>query len=219
MAVPSNQGLLAEALAEHLNASLNLIRVALELEWTILTRFIVGVAVATLLSVVYLLWSLRNTKQPLVVWEKLNRPMVKLFRAWIFATIHRNVNPYVGSIDIRVSTLSKGFCTGILRDRKTTHNQFKSIHPMALATFAETVGGLATHSTLKKEDKANLFNFSIEYMKTARGLLTASSEFKLPLETSSKDVVEQEVVIKDRMLDTVAVAKLVWQLEQKEKDQ
>jgi hypothetical protein len=98
MAVESNQALLAAAFSQHINASLNLIRVAVELEWTILTRFIVGVAVATLLSVVYLLWTLRHSKQPLVVWEKLNRPMVKLFRAWIFATLLRNVNPYTGSI-------------------------------------------------------------------------------------------------------------------------
>ncbi|CAO3664362.1 unnamed protein product [Umbelopsis ramanniana] len=219
MAIPSNQGLLAAAFSDHINASLNLIRVALELEWTILTQFIVGVAVATFLSVVYLTLSLRNSKQPLVVWEKLNRPMVKLFRSWIFATLLRNVNPFSGSIDVRVSTLSKGFCTGIMRDRKSTHNQFKSISPMALATFAETVGGLATYSTLKKEDSANLANFSIEYMKTARGLLTASSEFKFPAEGSTHEPVEQEVVIKDRMLDTVAVAKLVWLLEQKTKEQ
>ena len=98
MAIPSNQGLLAAAFSDHINASLNLIRVALELEWTILTRFIVGVAVATFLSVVYLTLSLRNSRQPLVVWEKLNRPMVKLFRSWIFATLLRNVNPFSGSI-------------------------------------------------------------------------------------------------------------------------
>lgn len=98
MANQTNQGLLAAALHEHIDASLNLIRVALELEWTILTRFIVGVAFATFLSVIYLLWTLRHSKQPLVVWEKLNRPMVKLFRGWIFATLLRNVNPYSGSI-------------------------------------------------------------------------------------------------------------------------
>jgi hypothetical protein len=56
-------------------------------------------------------------------------------------------------------------------------------------------------------------------MKTARGLLTASSEFKIPAEGSNDEPVEQEVVIKDRMLDTVAVAKLVWLLEQKAKEQ
>ncbi|CAO3678760.1 unnamed protein product [Umbelopsis vinacea] len=184
-----------------------------------LTRFIVGVAVATLLSVVYLLWTLRHSKQPLVVWEKLNRPMVKLFRAWIFATLLRNVNPYTGSIDVRVSTLSKGFCTGIMRDRKSAHNPSKSIHATALATFAETVGGLAVLSTLKKQDKANLGNLSIEYKKTARGLLTASSEFKIPEGYNGTDEVEHEVVIKDRMLDTVAIAKLVWRLEQSEKEQ
>jgi acyl-coenzyme A thioesterase PaaI-like protein len=38
----------------------------------------------------------------------------------------------------------------------------QSIHATALATFAETVGGLAALSTLKKQDKANLRNLSIE---------------------------------------------------------
>lgn len=49
--------------------------------------------------------------------------------------------------------------------------------------------------------------------------MTASSEFKVPESFSGKDRVEHEVVIKDRMLDTVAVAKLVWMLELKEKSQ
>jgi hypothetical protein len=42
---------------------------------------------------------------------------------------------------------------------------------MALATFAETVGGLATYSTLKKEDSANLANFSIEVSEVTTGLI------------------------------------------------
>jgi hypothetical protein len=61
--------------------------------------------------------------------------------------------------------------------------------------------------------------YGLQYKKTARGLLTASSEFKIPEGYNGTDEVEHEVVIKDRMLDTVAIAKLVWRLEQSEKEQ
>lgn len=59
----------------------------------------------------------------------------------------------------------------------------------------------------------------LQYKKTARGLLTASSEFKIPVEYNGAEEIDHEVVIKDRMLDTVAIAKLVWRLEQSEKEQ
>jgi hypothetical protein len=43
---------------------------------------------------------------------------------------------------------------------------FKSIHPTALATFAETVGGLALLSNLKKKDRAILVSLKVEVRKT-----------------------------------------------------
>lgn len=95
---PSTTSLLADAFYEHVQATIHLTKVALELEWTIFTRFTVGVIAATVLSVIYLVFTLRNSKRPLVVWEKLNKPLIKVFRPKIFAFLFSNMNPYSGSI-------------------------------------------------------------------------------------------------------------------------
>ncbi|KAI8379390.1 uncharacterized protein BYT42DRAFT_495985 [Radiomyces spectabilis] len=208
--------LLKHAFYEHVEATIQLVRVALELEYTIFTRFTIGVIVATLFSVIYLGWTLRHSRRPLVVWEKLNKPLIKLFRPRMFASLLTNVNPYVGSIDMRVSTYSRGFCTGIMRDRHRNRDSFKSIHASALATFSETVGELALVSTLQDKDTATLKSLQIEYKKKARGLLTASSDFSLPSDLEQQQEIETLVVVKDRMLDTVAIAHLTWVINRKE---
>lgn len=95
VATPS---LLADAFSQHIQATIQLTKVALELEWTIFTRFTVGVITATMLSIIYLVLTLRNSKRPLVVWEKLNKPLIKLFRPRIFAFLLGNMNPYSKSI-------------------------------------------------------------------------------------------------------------------------
>jgi hypothetical protein len=95
VATPS---LLADAFSEHVQATIRLTKVALELEWTIFTRFTVGVIAATILSVIYLVWTLRHSRRPLTVWEKLNKPLIKSFRPKIFAFLLGNINPYSKSI-------------------------------------------------------------------------------------------------------------------------
>jgi len=133
----ATSSLLADAFSEHVQATIRLTKVALELEWTVFTRFTVGVIAATILSVIYLVWTLRNSRRPLVVWEKLNKPLIKIFRPKIFAFLLGNINPYSGSIgklghqiserwnsnqsivDMRISTFSRGFCTGFMRVRET----------------------------------------------------------------------------------------------------
>jgi hypothetical protein len=125
---------LADAFSEHVQATIRLAKVALEVELTVFTRFTVGVIAATFLSIIYLVWTLRHSRRPLVVWEKLNKPLIKVFRPKIFAFLLGNINPYSGSIgksvykfskesdffnpfllDMRISTFSRGFCTGFMR--------------------------------------------------------------------------------------------------------
>jgi hypothetical protein len=98
MSTPNN---LTEAFKAHVQATIRLTKVALELEWTIFTRFIVGVIVATILTIVYLVWTLRKSKRPLVIWESLNKPIIKLFRSRLFTFLMKNSNPYSGSIGKR----------------------------------------------------------------------------------------------------------------------
>ncbi|CAO3669203.1 unnamed protein product [Rhizopus stolonifer] len=205
---------LTEAFKAHFQATIRLTKVALELEWTIFTQFTVGVIVATFLSILYLVWTLRKSKRPLVIWERLNKPLIKLFRPRLFAFLMNNLNPYSGSIDMRVTTFSKGFCTGFMRDRHHNRNPFKSIHATALATFAETVGELGLLSSLSSDkDKIVLSSLELEFKKKARGLITASTDFTMPDMNEKEQQVKMDVVVKDRMLDTVAIAHLVWRVE------
>lgn len=88
---------LAAAFCDHWQATIQLVRVALELEWTILTRFLVAVTVATFIWFVYLMLTLRHSRRPLEVWESLNTPVIKLFRPRIFAFLNSKANPYTGS--------------------------------------------------------------------------------------------------------------------------
>jgi hypothetical protein len=89
---------LADAFSEHVQATIRLAKVALEVELTVFARFMVGVVAATILSIIYLVWTLRHSRRPLVVWEKLNKPLIKVFRPKIFAYLLGNINPYSGSI-------------------------------------------------------------------------------------------------------------------------
>ncbi|KAI7862900.1 hypothetical protein BDF14DRAFT_1849474 [Spinellus fusiger] len=206
---------LIAAFYEQLQATLQLIQVALQLEWTIFSRLIGGVLLATMGYIVYLIITLRHSRQPLVMWEKLAKPLVKLYRPRLFALLLGNIDPYARSIDMRVSTYSRGFCTGIMRDRNKNRNSYNSIHSTALATFAETVGGLALLSLVSSKDRVVLTGLTMEYKKKARGLLTASSECVLPADKGTHSVTSK-VVVKDRTLDTVAVATLAWTVETKE---
>ncbi|KAG1061242.1 hypothetical protein G6F42_027730 [Rhizopus arrhizus] len=115
---------------------------------------------------------------------------------------------------MRISTFSRGFCTGFMRDRHSNRNPFKSIHATALATFAESVGELGLLSSLKDDkDEITLISLELEFIKKARGLLTASTDFAIPDEDAKE--VKIDVVVKDRTLDTVAIAHLVWNIENK----
>lgn len=93
---------LADAFSEHVQATIRLAKVALEVELTVFTRFIFGVITATILSIIYLVLTLRHSRRPLAVWEKLNKPLIKIFRPKIFAFLLGNINPYSGSIGIYI---------------------------------------------------------------------------------------------------------------------
>ncbi|CAO3636382.1 unnamed protein product [Cunninghamella echinulata] len=207
---------LLDALSIHFQATLHLIRVFLELEWTIFSRLLVLFILVATFYFGYLIFTLRNVRQPLQAWEKLGKPFIKPFRPRTFAFLLGKIDPYAKSIDMRVSTLSRGFCTAIMRDHHSNRNPFNSIHATALATFAETVGGLALTSNLKPKDRTILVSLNMQYQKKARGLLTASSEYILPNDFTGKNEIKTEVILKDRKLDTVATATLVWLVERKD---
>ncbi|KAF9191414.1 hypothetical protein BGZ51_007418 [Haplosporangium sp. Z 767] len=130
-------------------------------------------------------------------------------RAWLFTVVIGFANPYSRSINFRITDVEKGKACGVMRETKKISNLFRSVHAGALITFGETIGGLALFTLLGKKDRAILTNINVEYVKLARGFLTATSlvpEFK----NTGVESVVTEVIIKNATFDTVCKLTLTW---------
>lgn len=89
---------LIAALYGHLEATIHLIQVAVKLEWTIFSRLVSGLIFVTVGYIIYIMITLRHGRHPLMIWEKLGKPVVKIFRPWTFSKLLNNSDPYARSI-------------------------------------------------------------------------------------------------------------------------
>ena len=88
-------------------------------------------------------------------------------------------------------------------------NHLKSIHAVALVNLAEVVSGLAMLTGLPSTLRAIVVGLSIEYVKKARGTLTAESTVVLPEITQSQEI-HVRAVVRDADGDEVARATVRW---------
>ena len=88
--------------------------------------------------------------------------------------------PYSGSISARVEALSPGHAVVSIRDRRKLRNHLKSVHAIALINLGEIATGLAVLSTISDTMRGIVLGLEAEYVKKARGKLTATADFELP---------------------------------------
>jgi acyl-coenzyme A thioesterase PaaI-like protein len=84
-----------------------------------------------------------------------------------------------------------------------------SLHAVAVMNLAEVTSGLALSYALPADARAILTGLSIEYLKKARGRLTAESALQQP-DTSERREYEFESVVRDSEGDVVARAQARW---------
>ncbi len=118
--------------------------------------------------------------------------------------------PYSGTIRSRVEVLEPGYVRIILRDRRRVRNHLKSIHAIALINLGEIATGLAILTTLPANMRGIVLGLNAEYLKKARGKLTACASFELPAITDDKTKCQVNAEIVDEAGDLVAIISASW---------
>jgi acyl-coenzyme A thioesterase PaaI-like protein len=129
----------------------------------------------------------------------------------LFSRLLGRFVPYTGQLGATVAVLEPGHCVVMLRERHKLRNHLDSVHAMALANLGEMTTGLALMNSLPENTRGILRRFDIEYLKKARGLLTAECSCDIP-ENNRQREVAVNCEIHDSAGDVVSVVTAHWLL-------
>lgn len=127
----------------------------------------------------------------------------------IFSLLLSRMVPYTGTISPQVEELREGYARVSMRDRRGLRNHLRSLHAVAIMNLAEVTSGLALSYVLPSDARAILTGLSIEYLKKARGTLSAECSLNIP-STAERQEYEFLTVVRDAEGDAVAEARARW---------
>jgi len=118
--------------------------------------------------------------------------------------------PYTGTLGARIEDLRPGFAQVTLRDRRRLRNHLRSLHAIALINLGELATGLAVLTTIPANMRGIVLNIRADYLKKARGKLTATASFKLPPILDEGTACEVEADLQDQTGETVSRVRATW---------
>lgn len=125
----------------------------------------------------------------------------------VFSRLIGRMAPYTGTIHAQVRILRKGYAEVEMADRKAVRNHLDCVHAIALANLAELAGNVALMYSLPDDARFIVSGMSIDYIKKARGTITATGESPVPV-TSKRAAYDVTVSLRDAQGEEVARATL-----------
>lgn len=119
--------------------------------------------------------------------------------------------PYTGNIRARVDELTPGHSKVRMADRRKLRNHLRSIHAIALANLGELATGLAMMAALPATARAIPTEIKIEFLKKARGEITAEGYCTVP-DVSEHHEHPVEALLYDEDGDKVARFSARWMI-------
>jgi acyl-coenzyme A thioesterase PaaI-like protein len=119
---------------------------------------------------------------------------------------------YSGTIGATVLELGEGRAVVQMRDRSIVRNHLKSVHAIALMNLGELSTGLTVMEQVDGKGRGIVTTLSMDYVKKARGTITATCEAKVPNQSGQHDFIASGVLT-DSAGDIVARCSAHWKLE------
>ena len=138
-----------------------------------------------------------------IVMERWSRAKGSRLGRRLFSRTLGRFAPYTGTIGARVEELEPGHSLVTMRDRKAVRNHLNSVHAVAMANLTEVSGSLAIIASMQPNTRMIPVRLETEYVKKARGLLTAEGSCEPP-EPGFEGELQGNVVIRDDSGDEVA---------------
>ena len=121
----------------------------------------------------------------------------------VFSRLIGRMAPYTGSIHATITVLRPGYAEVQLADRRAVRNHLDCVHAIALANLAELAGNVALAYSLPDDGRFIVSGMDIEYLKKARGMITAIGESPIP-RTAVRAQHDVPVTLRDASGDDVA---------------
>lgn len=115
--------------------------------------------------------------------------------------------PYTSTVGAQVVELGRGHAKVVMKDRRAVRNHLSSVHAVALVNLAELTGNAALAFSMPDDARFIVAGLSIEYLKKARGTITATSACPIP-ETSERREYDVPVELRNPAGELVARATL-----------
>ena len=128
---------------------------------------------------------------------------------WLFSRVLGLIAPYTGSLGGTIQLLEPGHCVVTLPDRRRIRNHLNSVHAIALCNLGEKTTGLALMHSLPENTRGILTGISADYVKKARGLLTAECYCDVP-DSNEKCEYSVNSDIRDTGGELVATVRARW---------